>query len=94
VVTGDVSLVGVPPLSAAEEDALTEEWERLRFDAPVGLLGPTQLTLPAGAPPEEERLTDALYARTRTRAGDLSWLLRGAAALFSKSAWARPPRRA
>ncbi len=91
VVSGDLSLVGVPPLSAAEEDALTEEWERLRLEVPAGLVGPTQLTVPAGAPTEEERLTDAFYAKTRTRAGDLVWLLRGAGALFSGTAWARPP---
>jgi hypothetical protein len=90
VVSGDLALVGVPPLPAAEEDALTEEWERLRLEAPAGLVGPTQLTIPAGAPPEEERLTDALYARTRTRSCDFRWLMRGAAALFTAAAWAKP----
>ena len=91
VATGDLALVGVPPMSAADEALLVEEWERLRLDAPVGLFGPARLSLPRGAPPEEERLADAFYARTRSRKGDAGWLLRAAAALFTARAWAPGP---
>ena len=88
---GDLALAGVPPLSAAGEALLVDEWERLRLEAPVGLFGPSQLSLPSGAPDEERRLADAFYARTRSRSGDAAWLLRAAGALFTARAWAPEP---
>jgi lipopolysaccharide/colanic/teichoic acid biosynthesis glycosyltransferase len=84
-------LVGVAPLTPAQAAARTEEWEMVRDAAPAGLLGPAQLTLRADAPLEEHFVVDAYYARTRTAAGDLRWLLRGLAALASPRAWL--PRR-
>ena len=91
VAAGDLALAGVPPLSAAGEALLVDEWERLRLEAPVGLFGPSQLSLPSGAPDEERRLADAFYARTRSRSGDAAWLLRAAGALFTARAWAPEP---
>jgi len=91
VVDGDLRLVGVAPLTPAQAAARTEEWELVRDAAPAGLLGPAQLTLGADAPLEEQFVVDAYYARTRTAAGDVRWLLRGVAALASARAW-RPRR--
>jgi hypothetical protein len=39
------------------------------------------LTLSADAPPEERRLMEASYARTRTFLGDLRWLALGVASI-------------
>ncbi|HEX9189868.1 MAG TPA: hypothetical protein VGB87_22520 [Vicinamibacteria bacterium] len=82
-----VRLVGVTPLSPAEADSHTEEWERVRDEAPGGLVGPAQLALPLGASREECRVAEAYYARTRTTRGDLGWLMRGARALLTARAW-------
>jgi len=87
VVAGHVRLVGVSPLTPAEAAAPVEEWERLRDEAPVGLVGPTVLDIPHNAPVEERRVAEALYARTRTTAGDLRLLARGLGTLFSGRAW-------
>lgn len=91
VVTGDLRLVGVAPLSPTEADALIEDWERIREEAPAGLIGPTQLDVPATAPREERLMSDAFYARQRRPGRDLAYLLRGVMALFHPTSW-RPDR--
>jgi mannose-1-phosphate guanylyltransferase / phosphomannomutase len=82
VAAGHLRLVGVEPLAPAAAAARIEEWEFVRDEAPAGLLGPVQLTLPADAPREERRLMEAYYARTRSLVGDLRWLAFGAASIF------------
>jgi NDP-sugar pyrophosphorylase family protein len=89
LVSGDLRLVGVAPLTPAQAEARTEEWQRVRDQAPVGLIGPTQLTLPADAPVEERLMSDAFYAGQRTALGDLRWLWAGLVGLFSRRAWQR-----
>ncbi len=92
VVRGDLRLVGVTPLTPAVDRGRTQEWERVRDSAPVGLVGPAQLDLPADAPDEERWVAEAYYARTRTTRGDLHVLLRACAAAFTPRAWrAQPP---
>jgi lipopolysaccharide/colanic/teichoic acid biosynthesis glycosyltransferase len=78
VAAGHLRLVGVEPLAPATANARTEEGEFVRDEAPAGLFGPVQLTLPADAPSEERLLMEAQYARTRSFAGDLRWLARSA----------------
>ena len=92
MIAGHIRLVGVSPLTPAEAAAPVEEWERLRDEAPVGLIGPTVLDIPRDAPLEERRVAEALYARTRTTGGDLRLLLRGLGALFTGRAWGLPPQ--
>lgn len=87
VVSGDLRLVGVEPLTPEQVDDRLEEWERVGDQAPAGLIGPTQLTLPADAPREERLLSDAFYARQRSTARDLHYLLQGLGALFTRRAW-------
>ncbi len=89
VITGDLRLVGVSPLTLSESDGRTEAWQRVRDQAPVGLLGPTQIALPAHAPLDERLMSDAFYAGQRGDLKDLGWLWRGLLALFSAAAWRR-----
>lgn len=87
VVRGDLRLVGVTPLAPAEAARRTEDWERLRDRAPVGLIGPAQLSLPDDAPDEERWVLEAYYAQTRTPVSDVAWLARGLGAFFTPRAW-------
>jgi hypothetical protein len=93
VACGDLRVVGVLPLDPDRTDSRTEDWELLRDQAPVGLLGPAQLAVAPGAPEEELAMADAVYARTRSRRADLGWLLRGALALLTPRAWRPLPKR-
>src|SRR5205085_12546997 len=60
---GRIALSGVAPLTPAEEATLKEPWEEARFEAPVGLLARSRLSVPASAPPEVARLVDSFEAR-------------------------------
>ena len=90
MVRGDLRLVGVSPLTPSESAARREDWQFVRDVAPVGLLGPTQLSVPADAPIEERLLSDAFYARQRNGWRDLGFLWQGLGLLFSAEAWRRP----
>jgi hypothetical protein len=93
VVSGDLRLVGVTPLSPAEADGLRDGWERTREQAPAGLVGPTQLDVPADATFEEKLMSDVFYARQRRIGRDLVYLLRGLLAILRPSSWRPAPRR-
>ena len=75
------------PLTPEEADSRVEDWEQVADQAPAGLIGPTQLNLPSGAPREERLLSDAFYARQRSATRDFYCLLRGLAALLTRRAW-------
>ena len=92
VVRGDLALVGVQPMTQQASEARTEDWERVREGAPVGLLGPAPLGTPEDAPEEDKLLLEALYAETRTGWSDLKWLGKGALSLFTLRAWRLPIR--
>jgi len=89
VIQGDLRLVGVAPLSPEESEARTEDWQMVRDQAHVGLLGPTQLTLSEDAPLEERLLSDAFYAREQSWGKDMRYLLQGVKLLFNGEAWGR-----
>ncbi|NCA71675.1 MAG: NDP-sugar synthase, partial [Sphingobacteriia bacterium] len=89
VISGDLRLFGVAPLTPSESYSRTEDWQQVRDQAPVGLLGPTQLNLSAAAPLEERLLSDAFYARKPSWQGDLGILWRGARMLVNGEAWRR-----
>ena len=91
VIQGDLRLVGVAPLSPEESEARTEDWQMVRDQAPIGLMGPTQLNVPEDAPLEERLLSDAFYAREQSWGKDMSYLLRGVKLLFNGEAWGRRP---
>ena len=85
VVSGRLSLSGVTPLSPAEEAALKEPWEKVRGEAPAGVVSLARLTAPASAPPEVSRVVDSFWARTRS-----PLIGRSLSALFSARAWTAP----
>jgi hypothetical protein len=85
VMRGRLALTGVTPLTMAEESGLTETWERVRTEAPAGLVSLARLAVPASAPPEVARVVDAFEAR---RPSPL--LGRALRALFSARAWTAP----
>ncbi|MBK1643692.1 hypothetical protein CKO25_03250 [Thiocapsa imhoffii] len=87
VVSGDLRLVGVQPLSPEEVDGLMTDWELTREQAPAGLVGPTQLDVPADAPLEERLMSDVFYARQRRTSRDAHYLVKGLGALFSPRTW-------
>ncbi len=85
VVSGKLALTGVAPLPPADEAALVEPWEKVRSEAPAGLLALSRLAVPASAPPEVARVVDAFEAR---RPSPL--VGRALKALFSARAWTAP----
>jgi len=87
VVSGDLRLVGVEPVSLAQAERRAEEWERLADQAPAGLLGPTQLRLADDAPEEERLVSDAFYAGQRNPGKHWHCLAEAVLALFSRRAW-------
>jgi hypothetical protein len=83
---GRLALSGVGPLTPQEQASLKEEWEEARFEAPVGLLSRSRLSVPASAPPEVARLVDSFEAR-RPSGGLLSL---GVSSLFGARGWTAP----
>jgi hypothetical protein len=82
VMRGRLALTGVTPLTMAEESGLTETWEKVRTEAPAGLVSLARLAVPASAPPEVARVVDAFEARHPS-----PLLGRALRALFSSRAW-------
>lgn len=87
VIMGHIRMIGVSPQSPEQFATRTAPWEKVRDLAPVGLLGPVQLTEIEGAPVEEDLLVEAHYACTRHIGTDFIWLMRGLLACFNKRAW-------
>jgi hypothetical protein len=85
VVKGRLALTGVTPLTPAEEAALSEPWEKVRQEAPAGLVSLARLAVPASAPPEVSRVVDAFEARRPS-----ALLGRALSAFFSARAWTAP----
>ena len=87
VISGDLSLMGTLPVSLEIAAQRTEEWEKLADQAPAGLLGPTQLHVPADAPEEEKLMSDSFYAAHSNVSHDLRYLLQAFQILVSRKAW-------
>ena len=87
VISGDLSLMGTLPVSLETAAQRTEEWEKLADQAPAGLLGPTQLHVPADAPEEEKLMSDSFYAAHFNVRHNLRYLLQSLQALISRKAW-------
>ncbi|QJD30396.1 sugar phosphate nucleotidyltransferase [Methylococcus geothermalis] len=87
VARGDLHLVGVEPVTPEQAASRTAEWERMADRAPAGLIGPTQLDLPASAPAEERLMSDAFFAAQADSGKKLRVILRGLRVLFSRRAW-------
>jgi NDP-sugar pyrophosphorylase family protein len=87
VVSGDISLIGTLPVTLEAAANRTEEWEKLADQAPAGLLGPTQLYVPANAGEDEKLMSDSFYAAHFNLKHDVRYLLKSLQALFSRKAW-------
>ncbi len=89
VMRGDLRLVGVSPLTPAEAEARSEDWQHVRDQAPVGLIGPTQLMLSGRASLDERLMSDAFYVGQRNWRKDLRLLGEALRTLFTAHAWQR-----
>ncbi|WP_367026692.1 NDP-sugar synthase [Methylococcus sp. ANG] len=87
VAKGDLRLVGAEAVTPEQAAGRTAEWEKMADRAPAGLIGPTQLDLPASAPAEERLMSDALFAAQAEPGKEFRVILRGLRALFSRRAW-------
>ena len=87
VISGHIKLVGARAQPLTSSSSASDPWERLAADTEVGLLGPVQLELSNDAPSEENMLNEIYYARYRSLLSDVSYLLKGARAMFSGRAW-------
>lgn len=87
LVSGDLRLMGVSPLTPGEAASRTEDWQHVRDEAPVGLLGPTQLMLGPNAPLDERLMSDAFYIGQRGWRRHLQLLADALRMLLSARAW-------
>ena len=87
VISGDLSLMGSLPVSLEAAAKRIEEWERLADQTPSGLLGPTQLNIPADASEEEKLMSDSFYATHFNIRNNALYLLQSLQVLISSKAW-------
>ncbi|MEI6066812.1 MAG: sugar transferase, partial [Methylococcaceae bacterium] len=87
VISGDLSFMGSLPVSLEAAEKRIEEWERLADQTPSGLLGPTQLNIPADASEEEKLMSDSFYAAHFNFRNNALCLLKSFQALISSKAW-------
>lgn len=87
VISGDLRLVGALPVSLETSAQRTENWEQFADQAPAGLLGPTQLLIPADAPEEEKLLSDSFYWANFSIRQDFRYLALALRGLLSAKAW-------
>lgn len=71
VLTGELSLVGVQPLSADEALLIQDEWQTIRFSSKAGFTGFWYTQAAADADFLERSTVDAYYTATRSLAVDL-----------------------
>jgi len=66
VLRGEVSLVGVGPMTPEQAGQLTEDWQLQRFRRPAGLTGLWYVSGGKDMTLDEQLLADSYYAVTRT----------------------------
>ncbi len=74
VLKGDLCLVGTSPLTEEETEVLTEEWKRVRSQAPSGLFRLWEIESREDLSLEEKFVAENFYAVTRSFRGDLKIL--------------------
>ena len=87
VISGDLSFMGSLPVNLETAEKRIEEWEKLADQTPSGLLGPTQLNIPADASEEEKLMSDSFYATHFNIRNNALYLLQAFQALISSKAW-------
>lgn len=83
VVTGDLALVGVAPLSPEEASALAGGWAEPRFSCKAGLISPWHAEGGEEADETQKRVMEVFYAQTRTPSSDIRILCKAAVRFFS-----------
>ena len=75
VLKGDMSLIGVKPLQAAEAVKIVEAWQRQRYQYPAGFTGLWYIQTNSDSDLDDVLIADAYYVATRTGRGDIkiSW---------------------
>ena len=76
VIKGDIRLVGNSTLSENEVNALTEEWQKVRFEAPTGLIHLWETEKNLTISWEDKIISESFYASTRSFMGDILILLK------------------
>lgn len=87
VVTGHIRFIGVSPQSPEVLASRQDQWQFMRDNSPVGLLGPYQLGYLHTLPELEAEIQEAHYASIRGFREDLNWLYKSAKALLSAKTW-------
>ncbi len=86
LISGQIALTGVAPLSPEDSRNLEEGWQRVREEAPVGLIAPSRLIVPAAAGDEVRLIVDAFHARS-----PMPGLIGlGVSSFFSSRGWTAP----
>ena len=70
VLTGDLRLVGVQPLTEDAVRVCIEDWQRERLGYPAGFTGLWYIQAARGADPDTTAVADAYYVATRTWRAD------------------------
>ncbi len=83
ILRGDLSFVGVKPLTLAEALHVTEDWQKQRFTRPAGFTGEWYVQPLSAGTLDEVLVADAYYAATCSTRGDLQLLLHTPAAWLS-----------
>ncbi len=76
VIKGDISLVGNSTLSNDEVRSLTEEWQKVRFEAPTGLIHLWETEKFHNISWEEKIISESFYASTRSFKVDIIILMK------------------
>ncbi len=84
VVQGELSFVGVKPLSSDEHAKITEEWQQKRYESPAGMTGLWYIQDNVDSDFDELLIADAYYAATRNWRNDGKLLLQTPAAWLKK----------
>lgn len=66
VLLGDMRLVGNRPLPVYEAEALSEDWQRIRFACPAGITGLWQISGRSDLSEKERMVLDSYYSVTRS----------------------------
>ena len=82
VIKGDLSLVGLSPITKEQLANLPEQWQSLRSQAPAGLFHPWEAEGRGERTLQEKLVMENYYAATRSLLGDLK-ILCGIAAQFT-----------
>ncbi len=76
VIKGDLRLVGNSPLTKEEVESITEEWQKVRFEAPAGLIHLWETEKSLCISWEDKIISESFYASTRSFRGDVAILLK------------------